>query len=474
MSEDFNDNDFSFFDLLDRFEQMLSDHTSLYFDSEEFEEIINFYLDTGDIKKAQAAIEEARRQYPTENVFVLKHAQYLAASDQEQAALDILARIEMMEPQNAEIYYTRGSIYSKKEKHIEAIQEFNKALKYSEDPVEIYLTISYEYQKLADYNGAIKVLMMAMEMEPDDEEIINELSFCYEITDRLEEGVETFQRFLDNHPWSVQGWFNLGLIYSKLGLYEKSIEAFDFAITIDPSNTAAYFNKANAYSNAEMYEQAIAIYKEVLTMDQPDALTYCYIGDCYIKLDNPKKARENFIHSLRLDDQLAEAWYGLALCDETLGKHKTALNEINKALKIDPFNPSYFNLRGLIYISLQDYAKAYPDLQNAIDRADSPKELWIEFAHVAVLGAIEDQVIGFLLSLEGTERWNDFIHFALANILLSVGRSKEALVRLQKGIEAIPSMKTDLFLHFPEMKLHQEVLEFIGLNTDYNDTSDGV
>ncbi len=471
MNEEPNDNDFSFFDLLDRFEQMLSEQTSLFFDSEEFEEIINFYLDTGDLKKARMAIVEARRQYPSENIFNLKYAQYLAASDQEQEALNILAHIERLEPRNSELYYTRGTIYSKLERHLEAIKEFNKALEYAEDPVDIYLNVSYEYQKLADYDAAIKVLLVAAEMDPDDEDIINELSFCYEFTDRLEEGVETFQRFLDNHPWSVQGWFSLGLIYNKLGLYEKSVEAFDFAITIEPTNTAAYFNKANAYSNAEMYEQAIAVYKEVLKQDEPDALTYCYIGDCYLKLERPEYAKDYFIQSLRHDDQLVEAWYGLALCNETLGKHTIALTNINKALQIDPYNPVYFHLRGEIYLSLKEYDKAYLDLKKAIDRADSPVELWVDISRVAVLGAIENEVIAFLASIEGTDKWHHFINLTLANIYLSIGRTKEAIQRIQRGLDALPMAKNELLSYFPEMRQHPAVVEFLALNLDENNSS---
>lgn len=468
MNDDFNENEFSIFDLLDRFEQMLKDNTSVYFESEEFEEIINFYLDTGNLKLAKRAIDEALNQYPSDYIFALKQAQYLAASNHEQAALEILSLIEKLEPHDAEIYFTRGTILSKREKHLEAINEFNRALEYSEDPVDIYLTIAYEYQKLTDYDSAIQVLLKAMEMEPDDEDLINELAFCYEITDRLEEGAETLQKFLDDHPYSVQGWFNLGLIFNKLGLYEKSVEAFDYALAIDPSNTSAYFNKANAYANAEMYEQAIAVYKEVLEMDEPDALTYCYIGECYMKLENTDKAIEYYTQALKLDDQLAEAWHGLAIGYETLGKHKTALTNINKALKIDPYNPGYYHLRGLIYLSLQEYTKSLADLKKAVDSIEIPKSLWVELSRVAIVGDLQDEVAAFLLSLEGTEKWEDFIHLAMASIYLSVGRQKEGLMRLQKGMSALQGQPAELFNHFPELKFFSEVVEFIALYQNKN------
>ncbi|MGC8865241.1 MAG: tetratricopeptide repeat protein [Bacteroidales bacterium] len=468
MNEDFNENEFSIFDLLDRFEQMLKDNTSMYFESEDFEEIINFYLDTGNLKLAKRAIEEAIHQYPSDYIFSLKQAQYLAANNHEQAALEILSHIEKLEPHDAEIYFTRGTIFSKREKHLEAINEFNRALEYSEDPIDIYLTIAYEYQKLTDYDSAIKVLLKALKMEPNDEDLINELAFCYEITDRLEEGAETLQRFVDEHPYSAQGWFNLGLIFNKLGLYEKSVEAFDFALAIDPSNTSAYFNKANAFANAEMYEQAIVVYKEVLEMDEPDALTYSYIGECYMKLDNTDKAIEYYTQALKLDDQLAEAWHGLAISYETIGKHKTALININKALKIDPYNPSFYHLRGLIYLSLQEFSKSFADLKKAVDRIDIPKELWVELSRVAIVGDLQDEVAAFLLSLEGTEKWEDFIHLAMANIYLSAGRQKEGLMRLQKGVKALEGNAKSLFDFFPEMKFFNEVIEFIALYPNNN------
>lgn len=466
MSEDFEDNDFSFFDLLERFEQMLSDHTSLFFDTEEFEEIINFYLDTGDLKKAKLAIEEARGQFPYENIFLLKHAQYLAATNKEHAAMDILAKIESMEPQNSEVYYTRGTIYSKLDKHQDAIAEFNKAIEYSDDPVEIYMTISYEYQKLADYDSAIQVLLIALELEPDDEDIVNELSFCFEITDRLEEGIETFQKFLISHPWSVQGWFSLGLIYSKYGLYEKSIEAFDFVITIDPSNTAAYFNKANSYYHAEMYKQAIAVYKDVMAMEAPDALTYCYIADCHINLFEPEKAREYFTQALKLDDQLAEGWYGLAVCDGLTGKTRFALRKINKAIKIDPYNPTYFSFRSELHTNLKEYRNAFNDLKRAIELSNNNQDMLIKISQVAEQGSFTDEAVTFLLSTEKTDKWDDFTHLALAYLLRVTGRKNEALVRLQQGLEANPSLKNEILDYFPKMRYFPDVVEYLALNMD--------
>ncbi|MCE3279110.1 MAG: tetratricopeptide repeat protein [Bacteroidetes bacterium] len=88
--------------LVDRYEEMVLNNKHYFFDSEQFEDIIDYYIDKNNPKKSLQVIEFAIGQYPFSTVFFLRKAQILAATNQSQKALEILSFVESMEPSNAE------------------------------------------------------------------------------------------------------------------------------------------------------------------------------------------------------------------------------------------------------------------------------------------------------------------------------------------------------------------------------------
>ena len=64
---DINDVKFS----VNRFEKMINENSLLFFDSFEFENIINYYLENGKTEYARKAIELSLSQHPTSSNLIL-------------------------------------------------------------------------------------------------------------------------------------------------------------------------------------------------------------------------------------------------------------------------------------------------------------------------------------------------------------------------------------------------------------------
>ena len=63
---------------LNKFEQMLKENGSYFFDVEEFESVIDHYLERSDTSKAKQAIDISLLQHPTSSALKLKKVYYLA------------------------------------------------------------------------------------------------------------------------------------------------------------------------------------------------------------------------------------------------------------------------------------------------------------------------------------------------------------------------------------------------------------
>ena len=71
---------------IEKYESMLKAHNSAYFDSEEFEYIIDHYTQNNQLKRSRQALEMAMAQHPESSVLKVKYArQYLLENDAQRA-----------------------------------------------------------------------------------------------------------------------------------------------------------------------------------------------------------------------------------------------------------------------------------------------------------------------------------------------------------------------------------------------------
>ena len=106
--EDFEDHSIS------KFESMLKTNSFLFFDSNEFEEIIIYYLEIGNVSLAKKAISLALKQYPNSITLSLLHIETLLLNNEVEKAERIALEIYEIDPFNPDILIQKAKIYSKK------------------------------------------------------------------------------------------------------------------------------------------------------------------------------------------------------------------------------------------------------------------------------------------------------------------------------------------------------------------------
>src|SRR5690554_95279 len=108
---------------LTKFESMLKTNHILFFDSEEFENIIHHYLTLGKISLAKKAIKLSLQQHPDSINLKLFKVEVLVFEDKLSEADALLNELHDLEPNNEEIYIQKANIFSKKDNHKKAIQD---------------------------------------------------------------------------------------------------------------------------------------------------------------------------------------------------------------------------------------------------------------------------------------------------------------------------------------------------------------
>ncbi len=466
------DKDFEFF--IDKpqqvtvYEKKLSENCGVYFDVEDFEQIIEYYLFSNMIDKAMYAAELAINLHPASAELKLKVAKLLASSNDEKGALNVIAELERSEPDNVELCLTKGAIFSQLEKYEKAIEEYTKVLDVVDDPDYICCSIAFEYENLGNYNKTIEYLRKALEYNPNNYVAMYEAAYCFDLLSLNEESISFFEKHIDKHPYSKEAWFNLGTSFINAALFEKAIEAFDYCLAIDDKHKPAYIHKAIAYSNMNDYYPAIENFKKSIEDDEIEQpMILYYIAECYEKLEDYANGIKYYKKAIQNDSENTEAWIGLGVCEFEAGNIKNALKSMHKAVIIDPENVSNLCLLANTYLENSDKENCIIFYEQALFFDNEDIDTWSEYIEAMIHFKDYQEAINLIVrgtdTIDSSEHnSNTIFNYFMAVCLYKQGRQCKADFFLEEALtEDHKHNSFHILEKYPELFKIESFLELI-------------
>src|SRR5690606_28770311 len=134
---------------------MLEEKQNFYFDTEEFYEIIAYYLDVGDLPYAKKALDYAIDMYPTSTEIQIKKLEYLLATEKLKAAAQLIQELKDVGESDVDYVICVARFWSLKDNPKKAIQYYEKALEFGDDMEYIYNCMGNEYLNLNEISQAL-------------------------------------------------------------------------------------------------------------------------------------------------------------------------------------------------------------------------------------------------------------------------------------------------------------------------------
>lgn len=346
------DDDMDVKELVNRFEKMVKQHQSYYFDADELNVILEHYLQQNNIKRANLAADIAVKYHPNNPIVNIIKAKQLLANSHAQEALSTLKNADM-DHDDTDYLLTLAACYSDLGEHQKAINAYMRAAKEFDfrDCEDIYNFIAMEYENLGDAENALKFFTLGIDRAEDVESQYFEIRNCYSILGRMEEGLEFFRKEIDKNPYSIAAWMALGNCYVRLGRLDDAIEQFEYAVAIDPHYTKGYIDIATAYNELDRFKDTIETVEEARRYEVESALLLCLYGEAFAKTGDNKKALKIYQSAMKIDEKLPEAYAGIGfvLCDEN--NPKSAIKFLKHAHTLSPYNTDY------MYVIVEEYNK---------------------------------------------------------------------------------------------------------------------
>jgi tetratricopeptide (TPR) repeat protein len=351
-------NDFSRSEVVIRFEKMLESNENWYYDSDDFCDIINHYLDINDLVYTDKALKYALNQHPENADIKIRKLDYLLTTERFPQAVELIKELKDVAATDTDFLICRAKYYSLTDRPETAIYYYKKALENQEDQDFIYGCIGSEHMNQNRYSNALEAFKKALSYNSEDEYLLESCVECFEELEMIQSCIVFLNEFIDKNPYSENAWFQLGLQYFETEEFDNALRAFDYAFVINHKSISALSRKAECLEYLGKFEEAILVYEEILELDDSPSFTHIKIGDVYNLLGQPQKALKEYLKSIHEDPQLDKSWAAASETYESMSLFNEALYYMTQAAELDLYNLDYLRQLAFLQINLGKYEEA--------------------------------------------------------------------------------------------------------------------
>ncbi len=272
---------------------------------------------------------------PKEIDLYLDRAQYYFELDQLDKAEADFKHILSIDENNIYAYAGLGRNYLTEEKYELAEKNLNIAIQINNAYAYAYLYRGKTYFEQKKYKEAILDILEYLEYDPDDSEN-SDLFLTYSLND-FDYALTELNEKSKNEPFS-EFWNTLrARLYNKNGKYALALKEFNDLIKyVGNKNNIDYliFERAKSYSNAGVYDKALQDFDYLIAKYPEEPIYYCHRANT----------------------------------SRYAGNYQQAIENLNRAIELNPKEYWNFYMRGWIYVEmLKETNKALKDLDKSID-----------------------------------------------------------------------------------------------------------
>lgn len=444
-----------------KFESMLKTNHILFFDSDEFEDIVTHYLENGKIALAKKATNLGLQQHPSSTNLKLYQIEMYIFENKLDLAEELLNELHLFEQGNEEVHIQKANIYSRRNNHKMAIKYLERALEITDNATDVLSLIGMEYLFMEDYENGMHFFIRCLEEDPSDHSALYNIIYCYEFLDQQAEAIEFLKNYLEKNPYSDVAWHQLGKEFIKTKEYQKALDAFDFAIISDDTFIGAYLEKGRVLEKMKRYGKAIQCYLITLGLDDPTSYALLRIGKCHEKLNHTDLALQYYLKCIKEDSLLDKGW--LAITDFFFRdkQYHKALYYIKKALTIDTENPQFWKRYARINYQLDLLEEAEVGYRKTLELGNYELDSWIPRGDILTeLGEYEAGVNNFNQALEFYPEHPE-IEYRLSGLYFSLRESEKGAYYLRNALRNDPELLTILEEIFPLVLKMKKVKQIV-------------
>ena len=373
-----------------------------------------------------------------------------------------LKRAGESDPDNAQVYLTRGELFLEQKLYREAQRELEKASAKDPQCAQCLERLSRVFAEQKLFQKAQDSLEQAVKLSPSDLSLYRALAQVQLERQDLAGALNSLEKALEVNSHDGQTLVMLGQIYLAQKDYAKVERQIKLALQEDPRNFDALLLRGKMLAAKGQNEDAILALQDALALRPDDAEALQVLAGVYLPLNQPAEAEKILRQLLTKSPALAGPRLQLARVLAKTGEVAGAAAEYQKVMELEPKDASPCLELGQLYLCSRQYDQAEARLKDAEALAPNQAEshLWLGRVYVQE-NKVGDAIREFQEALRLDPRQPE-THFALGKLYYDSGQYDKASPELELAAFAAPASaeyQNALGLAYFKMLRHDDAIE---------------
>ena len=295
------------------------------------------------------------------------------------------------------------------------------------------------------YAEARRVLTLAVKASPKDPAFWYHLGVsCAELKD-ADAAIRAFETARKLAPQRAEVYFSLGLEYWHRGDVGKAKESYQAGLALEPKEPRALQNYALLLMKTGEYQKAIAPLVSLKDVPQLALPSRVSLIECYLKMRDRTQAERETDELLRsgIAGPPDETKLGAILIEE--GDADAAERVLRTSLSQQPDQAKACAALGIIVLNKKSYQEAAELLGRAVNLDPDSSEYAMAFAETLLLWKRDNQLLGFLKSVEPKFGQLPEFQYKMALAYYGAAKISESVVTLEKLLRMNPRRKDQIY-----------------------------
>ena len=342
--------------------------------------LLQIYLITSQLNKAEMLSKKICDVYPKEAMFWYERARVLTRLNKNNDAISCYKECLKIAPDFNDAFKNMVILY----KRINLLDSYIEELKDNNvKNTNNYTTLTNLAQSLlinGKPNNAFTYIKKAIDLHPKKntkhKDYLNTLTIKGKIFTALEkyqESIEIYKSIIELDETIYQLYADIGDNLVKLENVDDAIVFYEKCLQINPNYATCHLSLGNAYFKLGNKEQALKYYNNSLEIDPNNSVTLSSIAAAYLEIKEPLKAIKYLKKSIELDPQNGNAYLNLGIILQSQNLYEKAMKMFDQAISLykesnyrNESSASSYRNKALAYVGLDQYEKMRDNFLEAL------------------------------------------------------------------------------------------------------------
>ena len=264
------------------------------------------------------------------------------ANDQDKKAKAYDKAVDLA-PRNVEARRTRGFFHLVNERFAEARADLKVALEENPDEGSLYEALGMAYLMEEKLDEAEKAFDKAIEIDPQAPTALLQRARVLALRGERPEALADLDKALELKPDEAIPLILRARILQQANQTDKALADLEQVLLKQPNHPAALELRGLIAADNRDYAAAIRDFRRLRDRNENNAMVHGQLGMLHLAAKQPRAAIREFTRAIEIDPGQFGSWRGRSDAEISIGQHKKAKDDLEKALSINPEDDGVLN-----------------------------------------------------------------------------------------------------------------------------------